>query len=76
MKNDYIINKSLKLFIAIILIFSIIFVNEIELFKSKIVYYFMFLIFISNLILLNNNPGIIILYSTLFIYVWYIHNIQ
>jgi hypothetical protein len=76
MKNDYIINKSLKLCIAIILIFSIIFVNEIDLFKSKIIYYFMFLIFISNLILLNNNPGIIILYSTLFIYVWYIHNIQ
>ena len=74
MINNYKLNKNLRLYIVIVLIFSIVFVNEIDLFKSKVVYYFMCLIFLMNLMLLNNNPGVILLYSALFIYVWYMHN--
>ena len=74
MVNNYKLNENLRLYIVIVLIFSIVFVNKIDLFKSKVVYYFMCLIFLMNLMLLNNNPGVILLYSALFIYVWYMHN--
>ena len=51
MVNNYKLNENLRLYIVIVLIFSIVFVNEIDLFKSKIVYYFMCLIFLMNVLI-------------------------
>ena len=77
--NDNIINnlcKSYRLSIVIILIFFIIFINDIDLFNSKITYYIMYIIFILNLFMLKDNPGIVLLYSTLFTILWYKHNLE
>jgi hypothetical protein len=70
------ITGELKIFTAFILIFSIIFRDNIELFKSKIIYYIIFLIFLLNNLIIKNNPGIIILFSSLFLLIWYDHNIK
>ena len=72
---DY-ITKELKIVIVSILIFSIIFINDIDFFNSKITYLLMYIIFVLNFILLKNYPGIIILYSALFTLLWYKHNVE
>ena len=70
------ITKELKIVIVSILIFSIIFINDIDFFNSKITYLLMYIIFVLNFILLKNYPGIIILYSALFTLLWYKHNLE
>ena len=72
---EYITNE-LKIVIVSILIFSIIFINDIDFFNSKITYLLMYIIFVLNLILLKNYPGIVILYSSLFTLLWYKHNLE
>lgn len=72
--QDIFLEDRIKLSLIIVLIFSIIFKDNIELFKSKSMYYFIFIVFVLNVILLKNNPGIILLVACLFIYVWYDHN--
>lgn len=72
---EYITNE-LKIVIVSILIFSIIFINDIDFFNSKITYLLMYIIFVLNLILLKKYPGIVILYSSLFTLLWYKHNFE
>mgnify|MGYP006100045773 CR=1 FL=1 len=72
------LKKEIKLFIVIILIFFIIFYSNLKpenKYYKKIIYYVMFLLFIFNLFLLKEFPGIVLLYSALFIFVWYEYNI-
>ena len=66
-----------KLSLVIILIFLIIFYNKFiyeTKFYKTILYYIIFIIFILNLFLLKEFPGIVLLYSSLFIFVWYEYN--
>ena len=59
-----------------ILIFLIIFRDNIDFLKNKYVYYMMSIIFIINIFVLANEPTILLLYSALYILVWYDHNIK
>lgn len=59
-----------------ILIFLIIFRDNIDFLKNKYVYYMMSIIFIINIFVLVNEPAILLLYSALYILVWYDHNIK
>ena len=75
--KDLLKNMSeLNIFLLVILISLIVFKENIDLFKLKILYYITFVIFVLNVILVKNNPGIIILYSCLFMLIWYDHNIK
>lgn len=68
------LSNELNQFLVISLIFLIIFRDNIDLLKNKNTYYLLCLIFIINLFVLKNEPGIILLYSILFILIWYEHN--
>ena len=59
-----------------ILIFLIIFRDNIDFLKNKYVYYMMSIIFIINIFVLVNEPAILLLYSVLYILIWYDHNIK
>jgi hypothetical protein len=59
-----------------ILIFLIIFRDNIDFLKNKYVYYMMSIIFIINIFVLANEPAVLLLYSALYILVWYDHNIK
>ena len=69
------ISNELNQFILIILIFLIIFRDNIDLLKQKYIYYMMYIIFVIIIFIFKNEPGILLLYSYLFILVWYEHNI-
>jgi hypothetical protein len=69
------ISNELNQFILIILIFLIIFRDNIDLLKQKYIYYMMYIIFVISIFIFKNEPGILLLYSCLFILVWYEHNI-
>lgn len=69
------ISNELNQFILIILIFLIIFRDNIDLLKQKYIYYMMYIIFVISIFIFKNEPGILLLYSYLFILVWYEHNI-
>jgi len=70
------LSNELNQFLVISLIFLIIFRDNIDLLKNKNIYYLLCLIFIISLFVLKNEPGIILLYSILFILIWYEHNIK
>jgi hypothetical protein len=70
------LSNELNQFLVISLIFLIIFRDNIDLLKNKNTYYLLCLIFIISLFVLKNEPGIILLYSILFILIWYEHNIK
>ena len=70
------LSNELNQFLVISLIFLIIFRDNIEFFKNKNIYYLLCLIFIISIFVLKNEPGIILLYSILFILIWYEHNIK
>lgn len=68
-------------YIAVLLIFLIIFTEKIEILHNKYVYYIISIIFILILTLIsfNNldiNKGIIMLLSVLYIMIWNIHNLD
>jgi hypothetical protein len=68
------LSNELKQVVLLVLIFAIIFRENIEIFISKKTYYVLYIILIINLYLLKNEPAIILLYSILFILIWYNHN--
>ena len=70
------LSNELNQFLVISLIFLIIFRDNIDFFKNKNTYYLLSLIFIISIFVLKNEPGIILLYSILFILIWYEHNIK
>jgi hypothetical protein len=69
------ISNELNQFMLIILIFLIVFRDNIDLLKQKYIYYMMCVFFVISIFIFNNEPGILLLYSYLFILVWYEHNI-
>ena len=69
------ISNELNQFMLIILIFLIVFRDNIDLLKQKYIYYMMYIIFVISIFIFKNEPGILLLYSYLFILVWYEHNI-
>jgi hypothetical protein len=69
------ISNELNQFMLIILIFLIVFRDNIDLLKQKYIYYMMCIFFVISIFIFNNEPGILLLYSYLFILVWYEHNI-
>jgi|MDTG01.2.fsa_nt_gb hypothetical protein len=69
------ISNELNQLLLILLIFLIIFRDNIDFLRDKYVYYLMYIIFIISIFVLKNEPGILLLYSCLFILVWYKHNI-
>ena len=86
MINNYIkkleninLSKNIKIGVILILIFLIIFYNEIIIENknySKILFYSIYIIFILNLFIFKNEPGIILLYSSLFTLLWYKYNFK
>ena len=66
----------LNQFLIIALIFLIIFRDNINLLKNKNTYYLLCLIFIIIIFILKNEPGILLLYSILFVLIWYENNIN
>jgi len=66
----------LNQFLIIALIFLIIFRDNIDLLKNKNTYYLLCLIFIISIFILKNEPGILLLYSILFVLIWYENNIN
>ena len=70
------ISNELNQFLVISLIFLIIFRKNIDLLKYRNSYYLLCIIFILSIFILKNEPGILLLYSTLFILIWYEHNIN
>lgn len=79
MKEIESLNSSTKLSIVILLIFLIIFYNDLTP-KNKtykgLIYCFLFILFILNLILFKKFPEILILYSSFFIFMWYEYNLK
>jgi RsiW-degrading membrane proteinase PrsW (M82 family) len=79
MKEIKSINNSVKLSIVILLIFLIIFYNDLTP-KNKtyknLIYCFLFTLFIISLVVLKKFPEILILYSTFFIFMWYEYNLN
>lgn len=68
------LSNELKQAVLLLLIFVIIFRENIEILKLKETYYVLYIILIINLYLLKNEPAVILLYSILFILIWYNHN--
>jgi len=79
MKEIKSINNSVKLSIVILLIFLIIFYNDLnpknKTYKS-LIYCFLFTLFIISLVVLKKFPEILILYSSFFIFMWYEYNLK
>ncbi len=70
------ISNELNQFLIISLIFLIIFRKNIDLLKHRNSYYLLCIIFVLSIFILKNEPGILLLYSTLFVLIWYEHNIN
>ena len=65
------LSNNIRLLIALLLIFTIIFRNKIDFLENKKVYYIFFIIFCMNIFFLHKNPGIILLFSILFLFMWF-----
>ena len=61
------ISNELNQLLLILLVFLIIFRDNIDFLKDKYVYYLMYIIFIISIFVLKNEPGILLLYSCLLI---------
>jgi hypothetical protein len=68
------LSNELKQAVLLVLIFVIIFRENIDILKLKEIYYVLYIILIIKLYLLKNEPAVILLYSILFILIWYNHN--
>jgi energy-coupling factor transporter transmembrane protein EcfT len=79
MKEIKSLQNETKLFIVILLIFLIIFhstLNPENKFYKALLYSIFFILFVVKLFLLKQYPEIVILYSSLFILIWYQYNLK
>lgn len=79
MKEIKSLQNETKLSIVILLIFLIIFhstLNPENKFYKSLLYSIFFILFVVNLFLLKEFPEIVILYSSLFILIWYQYNLK